>query len=223
MDEAESTTPNDAWAAPTPWVPVRLGFYITCLFVGMACLPKLGNWAGIQFFFEKHGLENFQLALAVLVTVGLAWTGWRCPRVRDACIYMALLAALAVTREIDFLLDILLPGLSWKLTVAILFASANGYALWQWRRFWPQMCRYSSTVGGGILWAGFAVVVALAQWLGHQELWRPFLGEAYSRDYKRVMEEIVETFGYTLIFFGTVETMLWARRVGRAMPPEPEN
>ena len=204
---ADPLTPTDGW------LPVRLFVYTAFLFVGMAMLGELGKRWGLYFFLEKNGLENFQLGLVLAVTAGLGLTAWRRPPVRQAFLYMALLAALALTREIDFILDVLLPGLSWKLTVAVLFTVANANALWRWRRFWPQICHFSGTGGGAMIWAGFVVVVALAQWLGHQDLWRTIMEEAYSRQFKRVMEEIVETFGYLLIFFGTIEAMIRARRI----------
>ncbi|MDX1564454.1 MAG: hypothetical protein R3236_03560 [Phycisphaeraceae bacterium] len=222
MNGGATPTPTDSLKPTDGWLPVRLFAYTVVLFVGMAMLGELGQRRGLYFFLEKNGLENFQLALALAVTVGLAVTAWRKPPVRQGFIYMALLAALAVTREIDFILDVLLPGLSWKLTVAILFTVANANALWRWRRFWPQISHLSGTGGGAMIWAGFVVVVALAQWLGHQDLWRPIMEEAYSRQFKRVMEEIVETFGYLLIFFGTIEAMIRARRIDPA-PTASEN
>ena len=62
--------------------------------------------------------------------------------------------------------------------------------------------------GFAILWAGFVVAIVFAQLVGHGPFLKELMGDDYVRDYKRVIEELGELFGYALLVMGSVESLL---------------
>jgi hypothetical protein len=77
------------------------------------------------------------------------------------------------------------------------------------RTLLPQIAAFLRTPAFAVLWAGFIVAVPLAQLIGHGPFFLLFMDEVHVRNIKRVFEESGEFCGYLILFFGTIESILY--------------
>ena len=56
-----------------------------------------------------------------------------------------------------------------------------------------------------LLWAGFIIAIPVAQLVGNGAFLQAIMNDDYSRDYRRIIEEIGELMGYGLILVGSIE------------------
>jgi vacuolar-type H+-ATPase subunit I/STV1 len=117
-------------------------------------------------------------------------------------------SAIAAIREMDGIFD-RIPVIRWEIPAAGLLIFAIGYA-WRHRAtLGPQVDYFVRTAPFGVLWAGFIVIALIAQLVGHGRFLELVMGDDYHRDYKRVIEEITELFGYLIFLLGAIETVLF--------------
>jgi hypothetical protein len=164
----------------------------------------------VEQFREGDAVEWFQQFLILGSALLLGAAAWAYQTLRPLLTAMALLASVAVIRELDSLFDRLIPVMGWYLPGGLLLAAAVVTVIRHRRTLGYQMAQYAQTFSAGVIWCGFITVVVFAQIIGQADKWRPLLGESYTRHIKRVIEESCETFGYMLLFFGAVEALFWA-------------
>jgi hypothetical protein len=190
-------------------VPVMIRFtvYTLVIFAVAASLPLVIHHGDIALFREGGLVEWLQVGLLVGACGVFLAGAWKIARFRDLFLVLAAVAALAVFREMDTLLDKLIPWLGWKIgTVTIPLAGALVYA--HRHQVGWQMAQFLASPAFAVLWAGFIVAVPVAQLLGHGPLLELLMGDDYKRGYKRVVEESGEFVGYLLLVAGSVETLL---------------
>jgi hypothetical protein len=162
---------------------------------------------GSKFFYENNLLEWMQFTVLLAVCLLFAWGSCNAYGLRRFLILMSMLAAFAATRELDSLLNRLMPVLSWKIGAVFLI-----YGMWQLivrrKTFVPQILSFMQTPAFVVLWAGFIIAVPFAQLVGHRPFFRMFIEESQVRDIKRLFEETGEFIGYLILLFGTIETLI---------------
>lgn len=190
---------------------VRYGGYGLVIVAMLLLLPLAGQRWGAEAFSEGHIVEWTQFSLIAFSAALLMVSAWRLSRWRSLLGVLGSIAALASVRELDSLLDNNLP-LGWKGPAAVCALAGAAFALCQRAAFARQVESFVQTPGFGILWVGLVVVVAFAQLVGHE----PFLATLFAEDYygrlKRIVEELLELFGYVLILIGSIETISLMRR-----------
>lgn len=189
---------------------LRYLIYTGMMLAGLAALPTLLQPGDMELFRENGPIEWLQLGVIVFAAMAFAAGAVIERSMRGLFGAIACVLSIAAVRELDKILDALLPG-GWKGPVLILLA----VFVFVWYRsrhtLWAQVGCFVRTAPFGILWAGFVIAVLLAQLVGHGTFLQMIMGDDYDRTYKRVIEEIAETFGYTVILLGAIEAVVFGR------------
>jgi len=210
MSTTDSTsTFTSTSAAIRSSLPLALRFsaYTFVIAALSVMLPDIVRHHGVAFFHENGPLEWFQLSLLAISTMLFALAALCLPTHRQLALLLGCVMAFAAIREMDRVLDNLLPVVGWKIGGLFLVAAA-WLLLRHYRTLLPQIAAFLRTPAFAVLWAGFIVAVPLAQLVGHGPFFLLFMDEVHVRNIKRVFEESGEFCGYLILFFGTIESIL---------------
>ncbi len=209
----------DASAAePLVVVAVRFMAYTLALGGALALLPAMVLRGDVAIFQEGGLIEWAQLAVLLLAACGFALGAAWIRRFRECFVCLALAMLWACVRELDSTLDALIPFHGWKLPASAV-AVCGALVAWKGRRrLVAQLREFVTYRGFALVWAGLAVAVLFAQQVGHGEFLRGLMGDDYVRDYKRVIEEIAELFGYLLLLIASIESVSQAAASRGALP-----
>jgi hypothetical protein len=189
---------------------LRYLVYTGMMLAGLAALPTVLQPGDMELFRENGPIEWLQVSLLVLATATFITGAVTKRSMRGLFGAIACVLSIAAVRELDKILDVVLPG-GWQGPAVVLLA-VFAFLWHRYRRtFWDQVGGFVRTAPFGILWAGFVIAVLLAQLVGHGTFLQLIMGDDYDRTYKRVIEEIAETFGYTVILLGSIETVAFGR------------
>ncbi|MBS3921092.1 MAG: hypothetical protein KG012_19640 [Deltaproteobacteria bacterium] len=178
----------------------------------MASLRIIVGKGDIVIFKENGPIENIQFALIVGTAVLFCAGAVKIAECREISLILALFAGCAAVRELDSVLNNLIPGMGWKLR-AILFGVCGVTFGWRRRHRLPgQIALFLCSRSFSLLWCASLVVVPFSQLLGHGAFLKQILGDDYNRYYKRVIGETSELIGYFLLFLGSVEFLLERNR-----------
>ena len=175
----------------------------------MFSLPLIAEQRGAWGFKEGGLIEWSQLSMVIGMGLIFGHQSVAKPQARTLYTIFTCLFAFVAIRETDSLWDTL--GINWKLAyVLILYAIYVGYANFQTLKEQFRVFLQSSSMP--LIWAGFIIVIPFAQLVGNGDFLRAAMGDDYSRDYKRVIEEVCEVMGYLLMLLGIIELLLESRR-----------
>lgn len=187
---------------------IRFMIYTVIMKACFYSLPIIAEYAGVATFKESGPVESAQLAL-VLFSAGILATGaWRSPAWRGLLCLLAFLASIAAVRELDSVLNRLIPVLGWKAPAGVLVFLA-AFCTWHYRK--GLICQIHGFIASYpfyILWAGMLTVVVCAQSVGNGRLLETMMLSDYVRDYKRMVEELIELYGYFFIAIGSIEMVI---------------
>jgi len=193
-----------------PGVAIRFMIYSLVLLAGYALLPELIRQGDVVVFKEGGPTEWLQFILLVLTACVFMVGSVRFRARRQWFLLLAALTSIACIRELDSLFDALLPYVGWQLPAILALCVGLVAVLRNPRRFLMQAEEPICRRGCAILWSGFVVAVIFAQLVGHEAFLEAVMTDDYVRDYKRVIEELAELFGYALLLIGSVESLLEA-------------
>lgn len=156
-----------------------------------------------------------QCVLAGATALTLLAGAWQSSRGRFWLLLGALLAAMALVRELDKRWDDGLPLVGMVLPMGVLAVGALICLWWALRRSRPHDHQILASAAPGILWAGWLLVVVFAPVAGQTDAWHEIMGDRDSRDLEWAIEALSRTLGYMLIWIGGVELVLEATRPER--------
>ena len=189
---------------------LRSVFYFLTICVTYDYLARSIRADAENVFREGYFVEWLQYSLIVATMAFYFFGAWCWENRRPLFLTLGMLAVVA-SSVVDF------GGtgschFGWQLPASIcLFVLVM--IVWRNRKVLPeQICDLIRSAPFGFLWSGFLAVVVLAQLVGHAELLKLVMGSDFKKGYKQIIEESLELFGYYLIWFGTLEALLAARR-----------
>ncbi len=106
-------------------------------------------------------------------------------------------------REVDYYLDFIMHGF-WKIPAIIIFLITIYYAFKNKNTITQALLTHSQTKQFTYIFIGFMIIVLFSRLFGTGSLWRDIMGENYNHIYKTVIQEGIELFGYSLLFYGSV-------------------
>ncbi|MGQ3684547.1 MAG: hypothetical protein ACUBOA_05980 [Candidatus Loosdrechtia sp.] len=195
---------------PFLFIIFRFVMYTVIMIACLTLLPFIVKYDRAAFVAEGGPVELAQLALILLSAGILAAGAWRIPAWRGLLCLLALFAIIAAVRELDYLIDRLIPvpGRKAPAFILILFAA---FCAWYYRSgLIRQIQGFITSYPCYILWAGMLTVTVYAQLLGNGRLLETLMLSDYVHDYKRTVEELVELCGYFFITVGSIETVFFA-------------
>jgi hypothetical protein len=187
---------------------VRYVIYTTVILGGLVAIPEILEPGDVTLFKENGPIEWLEFSFVTLSSLTLAIGAMIIRPLRGLLAIFSCIVAMAAVRELDGLLDDTLP-LSWKGPLLFCIALAVYIGFRHRRTLRSQMDYFTKTASFGTLWAGFVIVVLLAQLIGHGAFLEQVMGDDYHHQYKRVIEEIFEMFGYLIILFGSLEAVIF--------------
>ncbi|MDT0634478.1 hypothetical protein [Spectribacter hydrogenoxidans] len=198
---------------------IVLTLYTLAYAAALLALAKTASAHRQQFFMEGHGLEGIHQGLLAAV-VGLSVIGAILrPAWRSIFVVLALLGLLGSIRELNNFLSDALPILGWQGPAGLVLIALAGYTIGSRRRLGQELTTFLRSDALAMLWAGLVITALMAQQIGHGEFLQPLLGDDYQPVYKRVIEEVIEAFGYLMIALGTLQTVVRAPRNGEDADP----
>lgn len=125
------------------------------------------------------------------------------PESKGLFILMAGLFIMMFIREGDYYLDAIFHGF-WKVPVAIVLIATLYYAVKNKTTILQPLLTYSQTKMSTYILIGFLIIIVFSRTFGTGSLWRDIMGDDYHHVYKTVIQEGIELFGYSLVFFGSM-------------------
>ncbi len=193
----------------------RFSIYTLLILGGLSALPHLIKRGDYALFRENGPIELLQFAFIGQAAVVFAVGAWKEPPMRCLFTQFSLIALIAACRELDGYFD-RLPIIRWEMPAAVIIVIAIYLARRDWATLMPQVDRFVSSAPFGVLWASFIIIALMAQLIGNGHFLELVMGDDYLREYKRVIEEITELFGYMIFLFGSAETVLFDAKFRRA-------
>ena len=169
---------------------------------------------------EYSPLEYMHTVLLAVCGLLYAAVAYAYPAQRPIAFLFGGIAAAGVVRESDYFLDRFVADNFWQVPVAIIAALLIVYTWRNRRRFWVAWSRMWPSPGLTLIFAGALIEFVFAQFIGHTPLWQAISGDGYQRIVKVAIEEIIESFGYLLWLFGTIEYAIQSRAVAEVWKPE---
>jgi len=200
-------------------VAIRFGLYTLVMGLVAALLPHLVNLSGKGSFFAERGpVEILQVFLLFGMVANLLLHARSKPDSRELSVILAAFPLFAACRELDFLLDQLIPVIGWKIA-GLLPLGAAWFVYARRQRVLREIQSFVNTRSFSLLWSGCILVVIVAQLLGNTYLFETMMGDQYDRIYKRFIEESAELLGYIVLFCGTIEYRFCLRKATPAALP----
>ena len=183
----------------------RFVLYTVAITTFCMLLPSTIADGNMQEFTENRWVEWLQFAL-VVGSAGLLVDGARrVPESRELLVLIAGFYGLAAFRELDALLEAVVPLLGWKLGPTLLLPLMLALLIVRTRRVSDQFAFFLGSPGFVLGWAGFMIVVPVAQLIGHGPFLEAMLGDHYHRAYKHAIEESAALVGYMMLAAAAVE------------------
>lgn len=187
---------------------LRFIIYTVVIFgLAFALAKAIENGGGHELFAENATLEWAQFGMLFVSALGVLVVGLKIPVFREALVVLACWLGFAAIRELDMILDQVVPVVGWKFAMALPVIGLV-IVLARWKTYWQQATRFLMMPTFYVFWAGFIVAVPIAQLIGHGPSLEALMGEAYNFQFKRAIEESGELLGYLIICLASVECMI---------------
>ena len=183
----------------------HLLYIVVC--IGMMLLQHAAARCYHENTYAENGLvENMQFLL--LLSSGIVFLVHALVHRKERTILFILsgLCALGACREMDRVLDSLIPVVSWK--IGLLFVVVP--CVWNfkhWEEFQNSLCRFLNTKCFVMLCAAFSIILVLGQLIGHKAYLRAVMVDVeHLGTIKEMVEESIETIGYLIILLASAES-----------------
>lgn len=169
-------------------------------------LPLLVEGRDVTLFTENHLVERAQFVLLAGALVLFAWHAWRSPGRRHPALLVSIALVVAMFRELDALLEDIIPWLGWKIGIVLALPAVIALVVLRAAEVRVQLNAFAGSTSFALGWAGLVIAVPVAQLFGHGPFLEALLGEHYHRAYKHLIEESGELVGYFVLLVGGIES-----------------
>lgn len=192
---------------------LRSFIYLLCL-AGVAFLIQLEGFDLQQnaLYSEETLTEHMQDILTLLSSILFFYASRINSQLKIACVLLASLTAMMFVREFDTYLDMYVFDGAWQTIVYTLLALVILYLVTQKGHIYSSLKAYAHTPSYGICLSGLVTLLAFSRMMGKGEFWQAVMAEHYVRVVKNIIEEGIETLGYTLIFIAAIELVLFCQK-----------
>jgi hypothetical protein len=149
-------------------IPIVMRFAACTLviFIFTKFLSLLSRYDPNEFFQENGPIEWAQFCLLFGASVVFVVGSSVLTVFREICVLLASITAFAALRELDWLLDEVIPWIGWK--IGFVFALYTMDLIYKNRyKFKWQIAQFLSSRSFVVLWASFVVAVPVAQLFAH--------------------------------------------------------
>lgn len=195
----------------------------TALLVGIYAVMAFDALAAD--FGESSLTEYAQEILLFLMASISFYSARRYPMYRVLGISLGVLAVVSLVREFNnYAYEHLFPH-AWLVGVLLVLLPFLVFLYRNLRRFVREVTSMADSYPFALLLMGVLVLHVFSRLYGLHFIWQNLMGDQYMRAVARASEESIELLGYSILFIGTVEFALFARRttrlLSRVMAPAP--
>ncbi|TMP05592.1 hypothetical protein CWC11_09685 [Pseudoalteromonas sp. S3178] len=192
---------------------LRSFIYLLCL-AGVASLIQLEGFELQQnaLYSEETLTEHMQDILTLLSSILFFYASRINSQLKIACVLLATLTAMMFVREFDTYLDMYVFDGAWQAIVYSILACMFVYLITKRGTIFSSIQAYSQTPSYGICLSGLVTLLAFSRMMGKGAFWHSIMGDDYVRVVKNIVEEGIETLGYTLILISAIELVLLCRK-----------
>lgn len=182
----------------------RQFLYLVLIFMIVYGMHFLTKVYGIDTFEEGSVVENIQFGLLLASSVIFLLQTAIYKHCRSLLFLLASCSLLAACRELDAVLDKIIPVVHWKF--AFIFpVVAFVYAFMHRDKLSENLLKFFRFPAFYMMYLAFIVILPLAQCIGHGPFVRSALGLIEVASIKQLYEEAAETVGYFLVFLSSIE------------------
>lgn len=207
----------------TKHTKLRLEIYIFLIFTLAVSLLLLSKHKGVTVFAENGPVEYAQFGIIIAASFTFFVGAIHTEKFQKLSYALVILLGLASIRELDALMDKIIPVIGWKLP-ALCVGVYGLFFCWQNRcQLKSQIDAFLTSCSFLILCGASVVILPLSQLLGWKVCLKSLLGTDYSRSMKRLIEESIELLGYFILLLGSIEFILenqYQKLVAVAEDPE---
>lgn len=190
------------------------GFIYLFAVAGVAQLISL---EGYQFqtaaeYSEQTLTEHMQDFMSFFSCILFLYAARLDKKLNIAATLLGALSAMMFVRESDSLLDSYVFDGAWQVIVGLIFVSVMVFLWGRFSSIYASLKEYTQQPSFGTFLAGFVTIIAFSRLMGRSSFWQAVMGDSYMRLVKNIVEEGIETLGYTLILISAVELVLACRR-----------
>lgn len=190
------------------------GFIYLFAVAGVAQLISL---EGYQFqiaaeYSEQTLTEHMQDFMSFFSCILFLYAARLDKKLNIAATLLGALSAMMFVRESDSLLDSYVFDGAWQTIVSVIFVCVVIYLWGRFSSIYASLKEYSQQPSFGTFLAGFVTIMAFSRLMGRSSFWQAVMGDSYIRLVKNIVEEGIETLGYTLILISAIELVLACRR-----------
>ncbi len=192
---------------------LRSFIYLLCL-AGVASLIQLEGFELQQnaLYSEETLTEHMQDILTFLSAILFFYASRISSKLKVASVLLAALTAMMFVREFDTYLDMYVFDGAWQTIVYSILTCIFVYLIRKRGTIFSSIQAYAQTPSYGICLSGLVTLLAFSRIMGRGEFWHSIMGESYVRIVKNIVEEGIETLGYTLILISAIELVLLCRK-----------
>jgi hypothetical protein len=199
------------------------GFIYLFAVAGVAQLISL---EGYQFqtaaeYSEQTLTEHMQDFMSFFSCILFLYAARLDKKLNIAATLLGALSAMMFVRESDSLLDSYVFDGAWQTIVSVIFVCVVIYLWGRFSSIYASLKEYSQQPSFGTFLAGFVTIMAFSRLMGRGSFWQAVMGDSYMRLVKNIVEEGIETLGYTLILISAIELVLACRRRQTLAKTEP--
>jgi hypothetical protein len=199
------------------------GFIYLFAVAGVAQLISL---EGYQFqtaaeYSEQTLTEHMQDFMSFFSCILFLYAARLDKKLNIAATLLGALSAMMFVRESDSLLDSYVFDGAWQTIVSVIFVCVVIYLWGRFSSIYASLKEYSQQPSFGTFLAGFVTIMAFSRLMGRGSFWQAVMGDTYMRLVKNIVEEGIETLGYTLILISAIELVLACRRRQTLAKTEP--
>lgn len=186
------------------------GFIYLLAVGGIAQLISLEGYRVLNLseYSEQSLTEYMQDVMAFLSCMLFLYASRLDAKLKIASTLLAALLGMMFVRESDSLLDHYVFDGAWQTIVLLIFTCVMVFLLGQFSKIYASLKEYSLQVSFGIFLAGCVTLLAFSRLMGRSSFWQAVMGDSYIRVVKNIVEESIETFGYSLILIAAIELVL---------------
>lgn len=190
------------------------GFVYLFAVAGVAQLISLEGYQLLSAaeYSEKTLTEHMQDFMSFFSCMLFLYAARVDKKLNIAATLLGALMAMMFVRESDSLLDQYVFDGAWQTIVCLIFVCVLIFLWGQFFSIYASLKEYSLQSSFGTFLAGFVTILAFSRLMGRASFWQAVMGDSYMRIVKNIVEEGIETLGYTLIFISAVELVIACRR-----------
>ena len=185
------------------WRIVRQFIYFGLVFAFIFQLHFFARIYGADTFEENGMVENTQLSFLILSAFCFGLLSYIFPKYRTILFGLASCALFASCRELDAVLDKVVPVIHWKFAYIFPLAAAL-YACKNWKQTKTALFKFFNFPAFYMLYLALMVILPLAQCIGHGSFIKAVL-QTNVTAVKELYEKSMETVGYFIILLSSIE------------------